>query len=269
MPRPGQAAERHEEVADPANRERHPPSFPRGSVIATAGDSSMNAFQPAAILIVDAQVLFRAGLQAKLAPDSGLSVVGEADDGESALTAVMTATPDIVLIDANLPMPGGLEVAAQIRRVVSTAAIIVLTERETDDELFRAIKVGSAAYLRKTIETADLLSTIGQVARGEYPINEASSRAARSLARSSASSGRVGLWPPGAVDLRPVVAPRGPDPRGHHERLDQPADRARAEHLGADRQEPRVEHPAQALSQRPDASGRLRDPQGLDRGASS
>ena len=142
----------------------------------------MKASQPATILIVDAQVLFRAGLRAMLAVDARLSVVGEADDGESALTAVMTAAPDIVLIDANLAMRGGLEVAAQIRRVVSTAAIIVLTDHETDDELFRVIKVGAAAYLRKTIEPADLLSTIGQVARGEYPINEvAFSR--RSIAR--------------------------------------------------------------------------------------
>ena len=96
----------------------------------------MKASQPATILIVDAQVLFRAGLRAMLAVDARLSVVGEADDGESALQAV-------------------------------------LTERETDDEFFRAIKMGAAAYLSKTIEPADLLSTIGQVARGEYPINAA------------------------------------------------------------------------------------------------
>jgi DNA-binding NarL/FixJ family response regulator len=133
----------------------------------------MKASQPATILIVDAQVLFRAGLRAMLAVDARLSLIGEADGGASALKAVMSEAPDIVLIDANLPRPGGLAVAAQIRRAVSTAAIIVLTERETDDELFRAIKVGAAAYLNKAIEPADLLSVIGQLIRGEYPINEA------------------------------------------------------------------------------------------------
>src|ERR1035437_8528154 len=114
----------------------------------------MTASQAATILIVDAQVLFRAGLRATLAVDSRLSVVGEADDGESALQAVIAETPDIVLIDVNLPTPGGIELAAQIRRAVSTVAIIVLTDRQTDDELFGAIKVG-AAHLRKTIKPRD------------------------------------------------------------------------------------------------------------------
>src|ERR1019366_9166660 len=120
--------------------------------------SLVNASQPTTILIVDGQVLFRAGLRATLAIDSRLSVVGEADDGESALQTVIAETPDIVLIDVNLPTPGGIELAAQIRRAVSTAAIIVLTDRPTDDELFGAIKVGAAAYVSKTIDPADLRS---------------------------------------------------------------------------------------------------------------
>jgi DNA-binding NarL/FixJ family response regulator len=132
----------------------------------------VNASQPATILIVDTQVLFRAGLRATLAVDSGLSVVGEADDSESALETVIAETPDIVLIDVNLPTPGGIELAAQIRRAVSTAAIIVLTDRPTDDELFGAIKVGAAAYVSKTIDPADLRSTVGRVVRGEFPIND-------------------------------------------------------------------------------------------------
>jgi two-component system response regulator DegU len=132
----------------------------------------MDASQPATILIVDAQVLFRAGLRVTLAVDSRLAVVGEAADGESALEAVISQTPDVVLIDATLPAPGGIEVAAQIRRAVSTAAIIVLTDSETDDELFRAIKVGAAAYLNKAIGPVALLSTIGRVVRGEFPIND-------------------------------------------------------------------------------------------------
>jgi DNA-binding NarL/FixJ family response regulator len=53
---------------------------------------------------------------------------------------------------------------------------------EDGDRVFRVIKVGAAAYLRKTIESADLLSTIGQVARGEYPITRPSYRAARPTA---------------------------------------------------------------------------------------
>lgn len=133
----------------------------------------MDASQPAAILIADAQVLFRAGLRATLSVESGWSVIGEAADGDAALEAVISQTPDVVLIDAKLPTSGGIEMAAQIRRAVSTAAIMVLTDSETDDELFRAIKVGAAAYLNKAIGPAALRSTIGRVVRGEFPINDA------------------------------------------------------------------------------------------------
>jgi len=140
------------------------------------------ASQPATILIVDAQVLFRAGLRTMLAVDARLTVVGEAGDAVAALNAALHEAPDIVLIAVDLPPPGGFELAAQIRRAVSTAAIIMLTDRESDDEMFQAIKVGAAAYVRKTVEPDDLLSAIGQVSGGEYPINEAVF-SSRSIAR--------------------------------------------------------------------------------------
>ena len=131
----------------------------------------MQAHHPASILIVNSEVLFRSGLRAALAHDPGLSVVGEAGDAETALGIVLAETPDIILVDANLPS-GGLELIIQIRRAVSTAAIIVLTDTASDDELFGVIKAGAAAYLDKTIAPASLLAAIGRVRRGEYPIND-------------------------------------------------------------------------------------------------
>ena len=132
----------------------------------------MKAPQAATILIVDGQTLFRAGLRATLAADPSLAVTDEADDGETALALVMAAAPDIVLIDVDLGPPGGFEIAVQIRRAASTAAIIVLSDADTEDELFQAIKVGAAAYVSKAIEPAELLATVQQVARGDYPIND-------------------------------------------------------------------------------------------------
>lgn len=168
----------------------------------------MKASETVTILIVDAQVLFRAGLRATLAVDSRLSVTGEADDSESALKAVMTEAPDIVLIDANLRPPGGLELAAQVRRAASTSAIIVLSDAGTDEQLFQAIKVGAAAYLSKAIEPADLLAIIWQVARGEYPINEVA------LSRRSIASKVLGefralsLYGPRASSIFAPLSPR-------------------------------------------------------------
>jgi DNA-binding NarL/FixJ family response regulator len=125
-------------------------------------------------------------------------VIGEADDGASALTAVMTEAPDLVLIGANLPPSDGFEVAAQVRRAASTMAIVVLSDLETDEQLFRAIKVGAAAYLGKGIEPAELLATIWHVAHGDYPINEVA------LSRKSIASKVLGEF-----QALSVYGPRG------------------------------------------------------------
>lgn len=124
------------------------------------------------ILIVDDHPLFRRGIRGSIDPETDLVVVGEAADGVSAVQAVDQLSPDIVLLDFNLPQLSGLEVTKMIKRRHPGIAVIILTTLEDDEQLFHAIRVGAAAYATKDIESEDLVRLIRRVARGEYIINE-------------------------------------------------------------------------------------------------
>lgn len=124
------------------------------------------------ILIVDDHPLFRRGIRGSIDPETDLVVVGEAADGVSAVQAVDQLSPDIVLLDFNLPQLSGLEVTKMIKRRHPGIAVIILSTLEDDEQLFHAIRVGAAAYATKDIESEDLVRLIRRVARGEYIINE-------------------------------------------------------------------------------------------------
>lgn len=129
-------------------------------------------FEPTKILLLDEQALFRAGARTLLAAAPGLTVVGETNDGKTGLELASTLAPDVVLISLSLPTPGGIAAATAIKRELPSVGIIILANVEAEESLFEAIKSGAAAFASKDIEPAQLLAVIGQVANGEYLINE-------------------------------------------------------------------------------------------------
>ena len=122
---------------------------------------------PIRVLIVDDHAIVRKGIRALLAEVECIQVVGEAGNGQDAVTMAGSLNPDVILMD--LVMPGGDGVEA-IRRITSRqeqARILVLTSFASDDKVFPAIKAGALGYLLKDSEPADLLQAIQQVHRGE------------------------------------------------------------------------------------------------------
>ena len=99
-------------------------------------------------------------------------IVGEATDGQKAITLSEQLLPDVILCDINLPGMNGLEVSRVIKRRQPQTAIIVLSVYEDDEQLFLAIKAGAAAYSSKDIGPDELVDMVRQVARGNYIINE-------------------------------------------------------------------------------------------------
>ena len=124
------------------------------------------------ILIALGPSFLRLGIESLLGAEPGLEVVATADDGETALQAVIDASPEIVLIDGVLPAPAGFETISRIRRELPSAAIIVLVAIEDRDTLFAAIKSGAAAFLGTKVSPDELVATIRGVAAGGYPIND-------------------------------------------------------------------------------------------------
>lgn len=127
------------------------------------------------LLIADGQGLVRAGLRALLESAGRMSVVGEAATGDEALDLVRRVHPDVVLLDANLPGPGCVEVTGQIL-AESSAAVMLLTATAADERIFASLRAGATGLLLKDTESADLVHAIHALARGDVSLSAAHAR---------------------------------------------------------------------------------------------
>ncbi len=123
--------------------------------------------QPIRILVVEDHHVVRQGLVALLNVVDDVEVVGEAADGEAALTIYAATRPDITLIDLRLPRRSGVEVIQAIRARLPHARFIVLTTFDGDEDIYRALQAGARAYLLKGMTVDVLVSTIRQVHAGK------------------------------------------------------------------------------------------------------
>jgi DNA-binding NarL/FixJ family response regulator len=135
-------------------------------------DRRAGGYERVRILIVDDHALFRVGIRNILEREPDLEVVGEADDGRTALDAAFATNPDVILMDLSLPTPGGIETTQRVKRELPSAAIVVLSTEEDEDALFESIKAGAAAFILKDIAPEDLVMIIRRVVAGEYLIND-------------------------------------------------------------------------------------------------
>jgi DNA-binding NarL/FixJ family response regulator len=122
------------------------------------------------ILIVDDHPLFRDGLQQALSLEDDLNVIGQSEDGEDALRATRKLQPDVVLLDINLPLMNGLQVARTLKAERTNAAIIVLTAYHDSQQVLHAMRAGAAAYCSKDVTPDELIEIIRDVASGLYVV---------------------------------------------------------------------------------------------------
>ena len=122
---------------------------------------------PVRVLIVDDQALFREGLRTILSTRPETEVVGEAANGEEALTLVATLAPDVVLMDLQMPVLDGIQATARIRDRWPSIPVLALTTFDDDRNLFGALRAGAAGYLLKDVSSDTLVSAISAATRGE------------------------------------------------------------------------------------------------------
>ncbi|MFC4323718.1 response regulator [Litchfieldia salsa] len=119
------------------------------------------------VLIVDDHLVVREGLKLILETNERFEVVGEAENGEEALTFIETHKPDVLLLDLNMPVLNGLDtIKALIDRKVSIPVIILTTYNE-DNLMIKALELGAKGYLLKDTGREDLFRTIDSAIRGE------------------------------------------------------------------------------------------------------
>jgi DNA-binding NarL/FixJ family response regulator len=140
---------------------------------------------PVRVLLADDHQLMREGTAALLGADERIEVVGLARDGREAVAMSERRRPDVVLLDLNMPVLGGLEACARLRKTPGPE-VLMLTVSEEEPDLYAALRVGAAGYLTKDVPPADLIEAVLAVARGEPRIAPAmASRMLAELGRSA------------------------------------------------------------------------------------
>lgn len=119
------------------------------------------------VLLVDDQALFREGLATLLSVWDEIEIVGEAGNGEEAISAVVEAKPDVVLMDLRMPVLDGVAATRRIREVMPATRVIVLTTFDDDEHVFDGLRAGAVGYLLKDVPSAKLVEAIQAAARGE------------------------------------------------------------------------------------------------------
>jgi DNA-binding NarL/FixJ family response regulator len=119
------------------------------------------------ILIADDHTLFRDGLNALLSSIADVEVVGEAASGDEAIAQAAELTPDVVLMDIQMPGVNGIEATRRILEVNPAVGIVVLTMFEDEDSVFAAMRAGARGYILKGADQNEMLRAIRAVANGE------------------------------------------------------------------------------------------------------
>ncbi|GAB3892964.1 response regulator transcription factor [Kibdelosporangium lantanae] len=119
------------------------------------------------VLVVDDQVLIRAGLAALLRAAPGIEVVGEAADGAEAVELAAREHPHVVLMDIRMPGMNGIAATEQIVTATPAPRVLVLTTFDLDEYVYAALRAGACAFLLKDAEPERLIAAVHAVAGGD------------------------------------------------------------------------------------------------------
>jgi two-component system response regulator NreC len=131
------------------------------------------------VYVVEDHTIVREGLIALMNTAADLEVIGQAADGQTALTEILECKPDVVLCDLALPSLGGLEVIKRAREAGSVSRFVVLTMYHDHAWVQRALDAGAVGYLLKGVGVRDVINAIRAVAAGETFMSPSSRLAAQ------------------------------------------------------------------------------------------
>ncbi|MCA9991593.1 MAG: response regulator transcription factor [Anaerolineales bacterium] len=122
---------------------------------------------PIRILLADDHAVVRRGLVLVLRQEPDFVVVGEAQDGQEAVSMALALIPDLVLLDWKMPRLSGLQAAAEIKRNLATARTLILSGAPVEDAALDALDQGVDGFVHKDISPAGLAQAIRAVAAGQ------------------------------------------------------------------------------------------------------
>jgi len=128
------------------------------------------------ILLADDHTILRDGLRSLIESEEDMVVVGEAEDGRSAVRMTRKLGPDVVIMDVTMPLLNGLEATRKIRRSCPRVKVLILSMHDNEEYIRHALASGAMGYILKDAAARDLLAAIREVHRGEAVLSPAITR---------------------------------------------------------------------------------------------
>jgi DNA-binding NarL/FixJ family response regulator len=154
------------------------------------------------VLIADDQALVRVGLRKILEAEPELTVVGEAADGEDAITETRRLRPDLVLMDIRMPVLDGIEATRRIVRAQPATRVLILTTFGLDGYVYDALRAGASGFMLKDAPPEEIAAAVRIVAAGEALLAPAVTRAViEEFARHAPAT--TPSQPPAVAELTP------------------------------------------------------------------
>jgi len=119
---------------------------------------------------VDDQPLIRLGFRMVLGSAADLKVVGEADNGQTAVAMTRDLDPDVVLMDVRMPLMDGIEATREITASASRSRVLILTTFDLDEYAFGALNAGASGFLLKDADPTELIGAVRTISRGDAVI---------------------------------------------------------------------------------------------------
>ena len=126
--------------------------------------------RPLRVLIVDDHDFFRAGVRSVLT-EHGIEVVGEGGSGDTALPLAQRRSPDVILMDLNMPGMTGIEATRQLVESGETTPVVVLTVSAREEDVVDALEAGATGYLLKNAAPDEIVRSVRAAADGDAPLS--------------------------------------------------------------------------------------------------
>lgn len=146
---------------------------------------------PIRIVVVDGHTLTRYGFRELVARQPDMEIVAECDRAAEAAAVLAAFRPDVVTVDVSLPDADGLQLARELRDRYPDLGIVILTSKEQDDVMFRALETGVSAFVPKTAPVQELLAAIRHASVAALSFTAAG--LARALSRRQAVRNQMAL----------------------------------------------------------------------------
>ena len=152
------------------------------------------------VMLVDDHEIMRDGLREVLERSGDFRVVGEAGDGNEAVTVALSVKPDVIIMDVMMPAKNGIEACREITAILPDTRVLVLTASRQEYAVMEAVAAGATGYLQKYSGKEQLLRTVRDVANGEYRMPADVMR--RAFAGVKATSNQISASMPGMLTQR-------------------------------------------------------------------